>query len=112
LQDLANCAVYTITVGSAVTPHPIAIQLHSGVPLDLGQVNVAPGIADDFGPVTQAVGDVIDLGALAATAHPIAAALGIGNVDLGTVPSAITASDDFGAVVDPPIHATNLGTVP
>ena len=112
LQDLADCAVYSIVVGSAGTPHPIAIQLLSGVPLDLGQVNVAPSISDDFGPVTQAVGDIIDLGVLAAIAHPIAAALATGNVDLGTVPSSVTLSDDFGAVIDPPIHATILGTVP
>ena len=112
LQDLANCAVYTITVGSAGTTHPIAIQLQSGVPLDLGQVNVTPGISDDFGGVVDAIGDVIDLGALAASAHPIADQLLTGAVDLGTVPSPVALSDDFGRVVDPPIHAINLGTIP
>ena len=112
LQDLADCAVYAIVVGTpAGTSHPIAIQLHSGVPLDLGQVNVAPTISDDFGPVAQTVSDVIDLGVLAAAAHPIADQLATGNLDLGPVAALVTVSDDFGSVVDPPVHATNLGTV-
>ena len=113
LQDLADCSVYTVIIGSpAGTSNPVAIQLHSGVPLDLGQVNATPTITDDFGAVTQAVGDVVDLGALAATAHPIADQLATGRLDLGPITAAVTVSDDFGAVVDPPIHATNLGTVP
>ena len=69
-QDLSDCAVYSIIVGSAGTSHPITIQLQSGVPLDLGPVNVTPTISDDFGPGTQAVGDLIDLGELAVIRAP------------------------------------------
>ena len=111
-QDLSDCAVYSIIVGSAGTSHPITIQLQSGVPLDLGPVNVTPTILDDFGPVTQAVGDRIDLGALAVIPHPIADQIGSGALDLGPILTPITLSDDFGAILDPPIHISNLGTIP
>ena len=62
------------------------------MPLDLGPVNVTPTILDDFGPVTQAVGDVIDLGVLAAVAHPIADQIETitGALDLGPILSPIT----------------------
>ena len=113
-QQLNDCAVYSIVVGTAGTSHPIAIQLHSGVPLDLGQVNVTPTVLDDFGPVSQAVGDIIDLGGLAAVAHPIANQIKTitGALDLGFVTAPLTLSDDFGAIIDPPIDILILGTVP
>ena len=112
-QDLSHCAVYSIVVGSAGTSHPIAIQLQSGAPLDLGPVNVAPTISDDFGGVAHAVGDIIDLGNFGVVPHPIAVKLATGTpLDLGPVVGVIDVSDDFGAVVDPPIHTSDLGTVP
>ena len=112
LQDLSTCAVYTVVVGSAGTSHPIAIQLHSGVPLDLGAVIDAAAITDDFGGVSETVGDIIDLGLFAVVAHPIATQLASGPLDLGTITSPVSVTDDFGAVVDPPIHTSDLGTVP
>jgi hypothetical protein len=77
-QDLSNCAVYTVVVGSAGTSHPISIQLQTGSPVDFGAVNAAPTIADDFGAVTQAVGDIIDLGNFGVVPHPIAVKLASG----------------------------------
>jgi hypothetical protein len=113
LQLLSDCAVYSIVIGSAGTTHPIAIQLQSGSPLDLGQINAAPTIVDDFGEVADAVGDIIDLGNFGVVPHPIAVQLATGTpLDLGPINDVISVSDDFGSVVDPPIHTSDLGTVP
>jgi hypothetical protein len=112
-QMLSDCAVYQITIGSAGTSHPIAIQLQSGSPVDLGQVSAAPTITDDFGGVADAIGAVIDLGNFGVVPHPIAIKLASGiPLDLGPVAGVIDVSDDFGAIVDPPIHISDLGTVP
>jgi hypothetical protein len=114
LQDLSDCAVFTIVVGAAGTAHPITIQLQSGVPLDLGAVNSTPTITDDFGAVTQAVGDRIDLGLLATIPHPIADQIrhATALVDFGTILSPVTLSDDFGAILDPAIDILDLGPIP
>jgi hypothetical protein len=112
-QDLSDCAVYQITIGSAGTANPIAIQLQTGSPVDLGAVSDAPVITDDFGGVAAAVGSVIDLGNFGVVPHPIAVKLASGiPLDLGAVVGVIDVSDDFGAIVDPPIHISDLGTVP
>ena len=112
-QMLSDCAVYQITIGSAGAANPIAIQLGTGSPVDLGAVNAAPTITDDFGGVAAAVGDIIDLGNFGVVPHPIAVKLASGiPLDLGPVVGVIDVSDDFGAVVDPPIHTSDLGTVP
>jgi hypothetical protein len=79
----------------------------------LGAVSDAPVITDDFGGVAAAVGAVIDLGNFGVVPHPIAVKLASGiPLDLGPVVGVIDVSDDFGAVVDPPIHISDLGTVP
>jgi hypothetical protein len=41
---------------------PIAAQLSGGVPLDLGAVDAAPTLADDFGALVGAVSGALDLG--------------------------------------------------
>ena len=69
---------YQFNVSARAPPaHPIATQLESGFPLDLGEVISAPTVADDFGLVTSdPVVDAIDLGAVAVLVpHPIAAQL-------------------------------------
>lgn len=64
LQDLSTCAVYSYApVGEGVVD-PIAAQLASGIPLDLGPVASGAIVFDDFGPVTGVALDVIDLGGL------------------------------------------------
>ncbi len=113
LQDLSTCAVYTFNTPAAPVSHPIAAQLATGFPLDLGQVQSAPTLADDFGQITDAVSGSVDLGAVAiTTSHPIMAQLLIGSQDLGTITSAVTVSDDFGSVSDAVVQSVNLGTVP
>jgi hypothetical protein len=127
-EDLSTVAFYSFTPqytstvvlssppNTPPTPpaHPIAVQLESGFPLDLGQVNAAPTIADDFGLVTASVVDVIDLGALVpVSVHPIAVQLMAGSpVDLGLTTGAVTVSDDFGSTNDAVVDVINLGTVP
>ena len=127
LEDLSTVAVYSFTPQFASTvvvssppntpptppAHPIALQLESGFPLDMGGVNDAPTVADDFGLVTASVVDVIDLGAIAVlNPHPIAAQLVIGSVDLGLTTGAVAVSDDFGSINDAVVDVINLGTVP
>jgi hypothetical protein len=126
-EDLSTVAVYSFTPQFASTvvvssppntpptppAHPIALQLEAGFPLDLGQVNDAPTVADDFGLVTASVIDTVDLGAVAVlNPHPIAAQLLIGSTDLGLTTGAVTVSDDFGSTNDALIDVINLGTVP
>lgn len=111
-QDLSTCAVYVFNAPASPSAHPIAAQLATGFPLDLGQVNSTPTLADDFGQVIDAVAGSVDLGAVSiATPHPIMTAIGA-NQDLGAITSAVTVSDDFGSVVDAVVNSYNLGTVP
>ena len=113
VQDLSTCVAYPYAPAAPAVSDPIAAQLATGFPLDLGQVISAPTLADDFGQVTAAVTGTVDLGQVAITnAHPIATALLSGNVDLGAILSLVTLSDDFGQVVDPVTQTINLGTVP
>jgi len=126
-EDLSTVVVYSFTPQFASTVvissppntpptpplHPIALQLESGFPLDMGSVNDQPTVADDFGLVTASVVDAIDLGAVAIlNPHPIAAQLLIGSVDLGLTTGAVTVSDDFGSINDAVMDVINLGTVP
>ena len=97
------------------SPHPIAAQLETGFPLDLGQVDAAPTVSDDFGQVSaDPVVDAIDLGAVTVTViHPIAAQLLSGTpLDLGLTTGAVSISDDFGSTNDAVVDVINLGTVP
>ena len=113
-EDLSTCVAYSFNVPAPPVTNPIATQLESGFPLDLGQVTSAPTVSDDFGHVSgDAVVDIIDLGGITVTvSHPIALALMAGNVDLGLITGAVTASDDFGSINDAVVDVINLGTVP
>jgi hypothetical protein len=62
VQDLSTCEAYPFTPLGAGVGAPIAAQLSGGVPLDLGAVNVAPTLADDFGAPVGAVSVALDLG--------------------------------------------------
>jgi hypothetical protein len=115
-QDLSDCAAYSFNVPAPPVKHPIAAQLLSGFPLDLGQVASAPTVSDDFG-VASTLGDpytgTVDLGAINVTVtHPIAQALLSGNVDLGLITGAVIVSDDFGSTNDAVVDVVVLGTVP
>ena len=112
IEDLSTCAVYAFTP-SGGSSDPIAAQLSSGIPLDLGQVIAAPTLADDFGQVTGTVTGSVDLGEVATSPHLIMAAILTGaNQNLGLVTSAVTLPDDFGSVSDAVVDAYNLGTLP
>ena len=126
-EDLSTVTVYsfTPTVASTVvtsqppnappTPpaHPVAVQLLTGFPLDLGPIEGTVTVGDDFGAVTGGVVDVMDLGVLAiVSAHPIAAQLLTGTpVDLELVTGFASLSDDFGSVNDSVADVIDLGTV-
>ena len=43
-QDLSDCVAYSFNVPAPPVDHPIAAQLLSGFPLDLGQVTSAPTV--------------------------------------------------------------------
>jgi hypothetical protein len=63
VESLASCVAYSFTPVGAGILDPIAVQLESGMPLDLGLVNLASALADDFGTVaTGFVAGAIDLG--------------------------------------------------
>ena len=114
-QDLSGCVAYSFNVPAPPVKHPIAAQLLSGFPLDLGQVASAPTVADDFGSMaSDPVVDVIDLGTISVTVtHPIAAQLLAATpVDLGLITGAVTVSDDFGSTNDSVVDSITLGTVP
>ena len=127
-EDLSSVTVYsfTPTVASTVvtsqpanappTPpaNPVAAQLLTGFPLDLGPIEGTVTVADDFGAVTGSVADVIDLGILATVSpHPIAAQLLTGTlVDLSLVTGFASVSDDFGSVNDSVEDVIDLGTTP
>ncbi|HVP99513.1 MAG TPA: phage tail protein [Roseiarcus sp.] len=121
VQDITTCTVYSYTPtgnpsggGGPGSTHPIASQLASGFALDLGSVNAAPSLSDDFGvAVAGNVTGSVDLGAVSVVSHPIMAAIMTGaNQDMGLVTGAISVSDDFGSVVDAVVDSYNLGTVP
>jgi len=59
LQDLSTCVVYTYTPAGTGSGHPIAMQLLTGMPLDLGALGAAPTVFDDF---TTAPTGSVDLG--------------------------------------------------
>jgi hypothetical protein len=111
-EDLSTCAVYTFTPSLTLTD-PILAQLETGFALDLGQVDAAPTLADDFGPITAVVTGGVDLGAVAVTVtHPIAVQLlSLTSLDLGQTTSAVTATDDFGSTNDAVVDAIDLGAV-
>jgi hypothetical protein len=128
VEDLSTCTVYTFTPTLASTvitsappnsppappTDPIAQQLLTGFPLDLGPIEGTVTIADDFGLVPGGVVDMIDLGPLTTTvSHPIAAQLLAGSpADLGLVTGFASVSDDFGAANDGVAQTIDLGTVP
>jgi len=114
-QDLSDCVAYSFNVPAPPVEHPVAAQLLSGFPLDLGQVSSTPTVADDLGSVaSDPVVDVVDLGMISVTVtHPIAAQLLTGTpVDLGLITGAVTVSDDFGSTNDSVVDVMALGTVP
>jgi hypothetical protein len=114
VEDLSTCTVYPYRVSPPPVLHPIAAQLETGFALDLGQVTAAPTLSDDFGTVTAAVVDTIDLGSVSVTVvHPIAVQLLSGvPADFGLTTGALTLSDDFGSTNDAVVDVINLGTVP
>ncbi len=115
LEDLSACTVYTFTppADPVSNPDPIATQLASGMPLDLGQVIAAPTLSDDFGSVASATSGSVDLGAVTPIPHPIMAAIETGaNQNLGLISGAVTVSDNFGVTSDAVTDSYNLGTVP
>jgi Putative phage tail protein len=114
-EDLSSLTAYQFNVAAPPTTHPIATQLESGFPLDLGQVTDAPTVGDDFGHVaSDPVANTIDLGQVMVTViHPIAAQLlGGAPVDLGLTTGAATVFDDFGSTNDAVMDVINLGTAP
>jgi hypothetical protein len=114
-QDLSDCVAYAFNVPAPPVQHPIAAQLLSGFPLDLGQIDSAPTVGDDFGAVaSDPVVDTIDLGTISVNVtHPIAAQLLTGTpVDLGLITGAVTVSDDFGSANDSVVDVIALGAVP
>ena len=114
-EDLSTLTAYQFNVAAPPSSHPIATQLESGFPLDLGQVISAPTVDDDFGHVAaDPIVDVIDLGqVMVNVTHPIAVQLLSGApLDLGLTTGAVTVSDDFGSTNDAVMDVINLGTVP
>ncbi|RBP03795.1 putative tail protein [Roseiarcus fermentans] len=110
VQSLANCTAYTFAATG--TSDPIAAQLLSGAPLDLGAVNASPTLSDDFGVLGGGVASIIDLGVITLS-DPIATQLLSGSaVDLGPVTGAATVFDDFGQITIVVTQTVNLGTAP
>jgi hypothetical protein len=63
VQSLASCATYSFTPTGAGIADPIAVQLASGMALDLGLIGDTPALADDFGTIGAGfVAGAIDLG--------------------------------------------------
>jgi len=63
VESLSTCAVYTFTPTGSGLADPIAAQLATDMPLDLGSVAASPALADDFGTVGPgAVAGALDLG--------------------------------------------------
>lgn len=65
LQDLSTCTAYSFSPAGTGLADPIATQLLSGLPTDLGQASDAVAIGDDFGTIgAGAVVGTVDLGIL------------------------------------------------
>jgi putative tail protein len=118
-QDLSACTPYVFTATGPAVPDPIAAQLLTGTPVDLGLIVDLPTVSDDFGSVLDSPEQIIDLGHVAVVSYPIAAqllaaleSLPVGSIDFGLITGSVTLSDDFGSVLDPPLDNINLGTVP
>jgi hypothetical protein len=63
VEDLSSCSVYTYTPSGSGVTDPIAQQLLSGFPVNLGSVTATPAtVFDNFGSVTGAVTQTINLG--------------------------------------------------
>jgi hypothetical protein len=63
-QDLSTCAAYVCTPTGGGGLSPIAGQLATGLPLDLGFVTATPVVSDDFGSPVGAVLGAVSLGAI------------------------------------------------
>jgi hypothetical protein len=63
-QSLAACAVYSYIPSGGGDTSPIAAQLESGFPVDLGLVSIPSDVADDFGNLSTAPAASLDLGNL------------------------------------------------
>ena len=59
---ISTCVAYPFTPLGVGVGAPVAAQLSGGVPLDLGAVDAAPALADDFGALVGAVSGALDLG--------------------------------------------------
>jgi hypothetical protein len=113
VQDLSTCAVYTFNAPAAASD-PIFAQVQTGFGLDLGQIESAVAVSDDFGSVSVTASNSLDLGAIVVVVvHPIAVQL-LSSVplDLGLITGGATVSDNFGSVNDAVVDFINLGTVP
>ena len=65
VEGLSACAAHDYTPSGAGATAPIAAQLVSGLPVDLGLVAAAPAVSDDFGATLGALLGAIDLGGTA-----------------------------------------------
>jgi Putative phage tail protein len=64
VQNLAACIAYTYSPTGFGSSDPIAAQLSSGLPLDLGLVSTPASVFDDFSSLAAAATGVVDLGNL------------------------------------------------
>ena len=64
VQSLAGCVAYAYAPTGVGSADPIAAQLASGLPLDLGLVSVPASVFDDFSSITAAPTGAVDLGNL------------------------------------------------
>ena len=64
VQSLATCTSYAYTPTGAGSADPIATQIASGLPADLGLISASPSVFDDFGSITAAATGILDLGNL------------------------------------------------
>jgi Putative phage tail protein len=134
-QELSACQAYTFvpTQASTVvtstsggsggsgsgpsTPavSPIMAQLQSGFPLNLGSVESAPSIGDNFGTAVGSPAPTasVNLGTVSVSlAHPIATQLLSGSpVNLGITTSYPAVTDNLGSVSDSATGTVNLGAV-
>ena len=62
--SVATAATASLDLGAITVTvvHPIAVQLLTGTPLDLGLTTGAVTVSDDFGSTNDSVVDVINLG--------------------------------------------------
>jgi hypothetical protein len=63
LQSLASCVAYSYTTKGLGATNPILGQLQTGLPVDLGPVNIAASVSDTFGVAPGAALEAFDLGA-------------------------------------------------